>query len=98
MIGSLVPCMYWQSNPFIDHLKVIGDPNQRSKRAGSYGSADTVLPILPNPVNVELTAQGNKWQNVWGTKDTPAGRPGCGGLKAHYGNIHQRLRFVPRCA
>ena len=49
MIGSLVPCMYWQSNPFIDHLKVMGDPNQRSKRAGSYGLADTVSPILPNP-------------------------------------------------
>ena len=30
-------------------LKVIGDPNQRSYLPGSYGSADTVSPILHNP-------------------------------------------------
>ena len=46
----------WIGNPILSPIiwKMFGDPNHRSKMAGSYGSADTISPILPNPVDICL--------------------------------------------
>ena len=68
---------------------MIGDPNHRSKMAGSYGSADTVSPILPNP-EIQMSVHCKSLKRA-------SSRPGAGdpyGLEKRGDTKMDRATFV----